>query len=96
MPMFAVHVLDKPHTLSLRLETAAAHRNFIELSGQFGVTIILSGPLQSDDGETMIGSLFIMEAASRAEVEAFTAADPYATAGLWGELQIHRFHRRKG
>ena len=96
MPMFAVHVLDKPNTLSLRLDTAAAHRNYVETSAQHGVTVIASGPLQSDDGEVMIGSLFIMEAENRDAILAFTAADPYATAGIWGELRIHRFHKRKG
>ena len=31
----------------------------------------------------MIGSLFLIEAPSRAEVEAFNRADPFAAAGIW-------------
>jgi uncharacterized protein YciI len=36
----------------------------------------MSGPLVSDDGKTMIGSLFLIDAPGRLEVEAFNRADP--------------------
>jgi uncharacterized protein YciI len=96
MPLFAVHALDKPDALPRRLESYSAHRSFLETDQSFGVSVIISGPLQSDDGETMIGSLFIIESASRADVEAFNQADPFSTQGIWGEVTITRFHRRKG
>jgi uncharacterized protein YciI len=44
----------------------------------------------------MIGSLFIIEAPSRAEIEAFTKADPFSVSGVWEAVTITRFHRRKG
>jgi uncharacterized protein YciI len=96
MPLFAVHALDKPDALPRRLEHYTAHRSFIETDQLFGLSVIISGPLQSDDGDTMIGSLFLIESPSRAEVEAFTKADPFTVAGVWGEVTITRFHRRKG
>ncbi len=96
MPLFAVHALDKPDTLALRLEHYAAHRAFLETGRDFGVGLVMSGPLQSDDGEIMVGSLFIMEAAERATVEAFVRADPFVKEGIWGDLRITRFHRRRG
>jgi uncharacterized protein YciI len=43
----------------------------------------------------MIGSMFVIDAPGRAEVEAFTKADPCMVEGVWGVVQIHRFHRRK-
>jgi uncharacterized protein YciI len=95
MPLFAVHALDNPDALPRRLEHYTAHRSFIETSQSYGVSVVISGPLQSDDGETMIGSMFVMEAPSRAEVEAFTKADPFMAEGVWGVVQIHRFHRRR-
>ncbi len=95
-PLFAVHALDHPGSLSRRLEHYTAHRNFIESDRNHGVTIVMSGPLQSDDGEIMIGSLFIVEAAGRAEVEAFFEADPFMVAGVWDKVHITRFHRRRG
>ncbi len=96
MPLFAVHALDQPDSLSRRLEYYTEHRNFIETERAYGVSVVLSGPLQSDDGEIMIGSLFLIEAPSRAEVETFTKADPFMTEGVWGQVSITRFHRRKG
>jgi uncharacterized protein YciI len=96
MPLFAVHALDKAEALPRRLEHYSAHRSFIETDQSFGVSVVTSGPLQSDDGETMIGSLFIIEAPSRAEIDAFTKADPFWVEGVWGEVTITRFHRRRG
>jgi uncharacterized protein YciI len=65
MPLFALHAIDRPEALPLRLEYYAAHRAFIEDAGDLGVDVVISGPLQSDDGERMIGSLFIIEAPDR-------------------------------
>lgn len=96
MPLFAVHALDNPGSLSRRLEHYTAHRNFIESDRSHGVSIVISGPLQSDDGEIMIGSLFLIEAPGRAEVEAFVKADPFMVEGVWDKVQITRFHRRRG
>jgi len=95
MPLFAVHALDQADALPRRLEHYSAHRAFIETDRSHGVSVVISGPLQSDDGDTMIGSLFIMDAPSRAEVEAFTRADPFMAGGVWGEVMITRFHRRR-
>lgn len=56
----------------------------------------MSGPLVSDDGQTMIGSLFLIEAPSHAEVEAFNGADPFAAASIWEKVSITGFSRRQG
>ncbi len=95
MPLFAVHALDKPGALPLRLDLYAAHRTFLEKGADHGVKIVISGPLQSDDGETMVGSLFVIEAPDRDTLEAFTKADPFS-GGVWGDVKISRFHRRNG
>jgi uncharacterized protein YciI len=96
MPLFAIHVLDRPGALPLRLEQSAAHRAYVETECDHGLFIVMSGPLQSDDGEIMTGSLFIMDAPDRARVEAFVKSDPFSQAGVWGEVKITRFHRRTG
>ncbi len=56
----------------------------------------MSGPLVSDDGQTMIGSLFLVEAPDRAAVVRFNGADPFAKAGVWRALTISGFFRRQG
>jgi uncharacterized protein YciI len=96
MPLFAVHALDRKGALPVRLEHYAAHRAYVESGDLHGVNVVLSGPLQSADGETMIGSLFIIAAETQQTVEAFAKADPFHTAGVWGQVSITRFHKRKG
>jgi uncharacterized protein YciI len=96
MPLFALHALDRADSLPLRLEHYADHRAFVETAPEYGLHIMLSGPLQSDDGEIMTGSLLIIEAPDRTSVEHFVKADPFVRAGLWENITISRFHRRKG
>ena len=94
--LFAIHALDRAGALSTRLANYDAHKAFLSDTSQFGVKIVMSGPLVSDDGATMIGSLFLIEASGRAEVEAFNRADPFAAAGIWEKVTITGFLRRQG
>ncbi len=96
MPLFTLHAIDRPGALPFRLEHYEDHRAFVETAASYDIKICLSGPLQTDDGEQMTGSLFILEAPDRAAVEAFAQADPFSTHGVWGQVSITRFHKRKG
>ena len=81
---FVVHALDKPDALPRRMQVIGAHhRHLDEAPEQHGVQILLSGPLTRDDGETICGSFFLLEASSRAEVEALFATDPLSKADVW-------------
>ena len=82
---FMVYCLDKPSHLALRMETRPAHLKYLE---GFTKEIVLAGPLLADDGQTMIGSLFIMEFPSRQEAEAFAANDPFRKAGVFGSSTV--------
>ena len=62
--------------LPLRLEQSAAHRAYVETECDHGLSIVMSGPLQSDDGEIMIGSLFIIDAPDRAKRGGFRQSRP--------------------
>ena len=44
-----------------------------------------------DEADNMAGSLFIMDAPDRAAVEAFSAADPYQQAGVFGRVDVRGF-----
>ena len=48
----------------------------------------IPGPTLTDDGETPLGSLVIIEVADRAEAEAFAVGDPYAKAGVFEDVTI--------
>ncbi len=95
MPMYILHAKDRPGVLQRRLSFYAAHRAFLEEQDEAGpVRVIMSGPLQTDDGETMTGSLLLLEAPDRAAVDRFVAEDPFTHEKIWGEVSISRFHRR--
>ena len=94
--LFAIHALDHADALNARLANYDAHKAFLSDTSRFGVAIVMSGPLVSDDGQTMIGSLFLVEAPDRNAVEAFNRADPFAVAGIWRSVTITAFHRRQG
>jgi uncharacterized protein len=96
MPLFCIHGLDGAGRGKIRDECYPAHRAFLGAAEAWGVRVAASGPLVSDDGTAMIGSLFIVEADSIEKVRAFNAADPFAQAGLWRDVQISRFDLRRG
>ena len=92
--LFAIHAVDRAGALDTRLAHHPAHKAFLSDTSPFGVSIVMSGPLVSDDGATMIGSLLIVEAPDRAAVERFNAADPFNKAGIWERVTITGFLRR--
>ena len=81
---------DKPNSLELRLKTRPAHITYIE---GFLDKLILAGPMLAEDGETPTGSLILMNFATRAEAEAFSAGDPYNKVGLFSDVTIRPFKK---
>jgi len=86
-----VHALDRPNAVGDRLAHYDAHKAYL---ADAPVKTVISGPLLAEDGETMIGSLFLFEADTVEEVERFNAADPFAKAGIWERVEIHPFLKR--
>ena len=91
--LFCLHIQDKPGRVETRMRLVDEHRAYQK---DCGVDIALSGPLLADDGETMIGSMFLIEAADRAAVEKFIANDPFMRNDVWGDITLTRFFRRHG
>jgi uncharacterized protein len=89
--LFAIHALDHDDALERRLEHYEAHKAYLAASS---VKTVVSGPLLADDGETMIGSLFIVEAGGKEEVIAFNRADPFFRANVWKAVHIDLFSKR--
>ncbi|WP_439817769.1 YciI family protein [Zavarzinia sp. CC-PAN008] len=86
MSHFILTCHDKPDSLSLRMATRPAHLDYIAANQD---KLVMAGPLLADDGETMVGSVLVLDVADRAAAEAFSANDPYAKAGLFGSVTIH-------
>lgn len=94
--LFAIHAVDHEGASETRLARYDAHKQFLSNVSQFGVTIVMSGPLVADDGATMVGSLFVVDAPDRASVERMNRADPFHAAGIWRRVHITGFVRRQG
>lgn len=96
MPLYVLHAKDRPGTLQRRLDFYSAHRTFLEDQTESGpVCVVMSGPLQTDDGEVMTGSLLLLEAPDREAVDRFVAEDPFTREGIWGDVNVSRFYRRR-
>jgi len=88
---YVIHCLDHDGAVEKRLANYDDHKAYL---GSAPVKTVISGPLMADDEETMIGSCFVIEADTLAEVEAFNAADPFAKVGLWKTVSIRPFSKR--
>lgn len=84
MALFVLTCLDKADALDLRMATREAHLAYVRENLS---RIKVAGPLL-DAAEQMKGSMFVIEAENAAEVEAFSAADPYRTAGLFESVTV--------
>jgi uncharacterized protein len=85
---FALICLDKPNALQTRVETRDAHLDHIRSTG----VVEQAGPFIDAAGQ-MCGSLIVLGVATRAEAEAWAAADPYAKAGLFASVMIQEWKR---
>jgi uncharacterized protein YciI len=87
---FVLYCVDKAGHGNVRTETRPAHVDYLKSNLD---RLMLAGPMTSDDGATMLGSVLIIEAADRAAAEAFAAGDPYAKAGLFENVTIKAFKK---
>ena len=91
MPLFALTCLDKPGHLETRKANRDAHLAYIAATG----CVVQAGPFLDEAGQ-MCGSLVILDRPDRAGAEAWAAADPYATAGLFAEVTIREWKQVVG
>ena len=93
--LFCIHCMDREGALQLRLENYEAHRAHLNATA---TTIVLAGPVTADDGDTPVGSLFVVDAADRDEAEAFFRADPFYQRTVWDResIRIHPLLKRRG
>ena len=83
--LYALICTDKPNSLALRKAERPEHVAYLQSLGQ---TLVLAGPLTEADGETMNGSLVVIEAASLQDAEKIAAGDPFAKAGVFASVDI--------
>lgn len=80
---YVLYCKDAPGKLEVRKANREAHLAYGSATG----LIRFGGPLLDDAGQ-MIGSMLVLGVETRAEAEAFAAADPYTLAGLFQSVEI--------
>ena len=82
---------DKKDSLSKRLAIIDKHREYLSLNP---IKTLISGPLTHNDGKTMNGSFFMVEADEISEIYEFQKNDPLFRADVWEEVFISPFSKR--
>lgn len=88
--IFAIICMDKPDHGHVRTDNRPLHLQYLEANTD---RVVFAGPLLSDDGDGMIGSLLVMDFDHRAAAADFAANDPYARAGLFETVTIVRWKK---
>ncbi len=82
---FALICTDKPDGLPIRKAHRPEHLAYLQ---GLGAALKFAGPFTAEDGETMTGSLVVIEAPSLAEAQEIAGGDPFAKAGLFASVEI--------
>ena len=70
MTIFAIHCVDKPNSLELRMATREAHLAYV---GGFREQLRLGGPMLNEGGD-MAGSINLVEMETHAEAQPIAAS----------------------
>jgi len=92
LQMFVCECIDGPDAAQRRKQSAADHHAY---QGSIIDRYIAHGPLRSDDGVDLLGSLFILEVEDRAAAESLVANEPMTAAGVFDEINIYRWRYGK-
>jgi uncharacterized protein len=94
--LFVIHAMDKKGALPTRAKFYRAHRIHLDQADRHDVDVATAGTLVADDGETPVGSIFVIDAKNRATVDAFVRSDPYHVNEVWERVQIHGYNKKRG
>jgi uncharacterized protein YciI len=83
----ALICIDKAGALQVRLDTRAAHLDYIAATG----VVEMAGPFL--EAGAMVGSLVVLNVDDLAAAQAWAAGDPYAKAGLFASVDIREWKK---
>jgi uncharacterized protein len=86
--IYAFFLMDRPDGAALRQRVRPEHKAYLALVAD---RMAFAGPLTSDDGQTMIGSLLAIDFESRDAAQAWLANEPFTQAGLYASTSIQAF-----
>jgi hypothetical protein len=83
--LYALICTDKPDSLGIRKANRPEHVEYLQ---SLDDRLVLAGPFTEPDGQTMNGSLIVIEAASLQAAKEIAAGDPFAKAGLFASVEV--------
>ena len=86
--LYTFFLLDKPGALATRNEIRPQHKAYLATKD---AQMAFAGPLLSDDGKTMVGSLLVIDFPSREEAQRWLADEPFTRAGVYASTTIYAF-----
>jgi uncharacterized protein YciI len=82
------HALDQPDSGALRTEFRAAHEAYLAMHASM---VMARGPLVTDDGETSMGSVLLLDVPDMDTARAFMEKEPFYSNGVYQEVNFHRW-----
>lgn len=87
---YIIETFDKPDHQAVRQQHRAAHLEFLDANKHL---LLACGAKLQDDGTDAGGGLYVVDLDTRAEAEAFIAADPFSQANLFDRVTITRWRK---
>lgn len=86
--IFVFHLIDRADSGDLRQRVRPEHKAYLAAVAD---RIAFAGPLTKDDGQTMLGSLLVIDFDDRAAAERWMADEPFTKAGLYESVSVLPF-----
>lgn len=86
--IYTFTLIDKPNAAELRQRVRPEHKAYLATVAD---RMAFAGPLTSDDGVTMFGSLLAIDFETREAANAWLANEPFTKAGLYASISVHAF-----
>jgi uncharacterized protein YciI len=87
---FMIETWDRPGAEKVRADTRPAHIAYLEANLD---KLLAAGAKLADDGETALGTLYIVTTDDRNEAQYFVAEDPFTKAGVPGQIVVTRWRK---
>ena len=88
--LYHIYCVDKPDSKNIRMTNRPLHLEYMK---QFEDKVLAAGPMLTEDGDSMTGSVFIIDFSDRSGADDFCANDPYQKAGLFASTEINAFRK---
>lgn len=82
------HAFDQPGSGVLRTKFREAHEAYL---AKHASMVMARGPLATDDGETALGSVLLLDVPDMDTARAFMEKEPFYSNGVYKELNFHRW-----